>query len=77
MYPINSSDKKLYERKKEGSFMVYTNSRSTMKFWEPYTKKPKYCSFAKFDEHNNKFGKIWSPGSELMRGKNNSTLHQI
>ena len=25
-------------------------------------------------EHNNKFGKGWSPGSELMLGTNTSTL---
>ena len=25
---------------------------------------------AKFDGHNNKFGKGWSPGSELMTGTN-------
>ena len=28
----------------------------------------------KCDEHNNKFGKGWSPGSELVLGTNNSTL---
>ena len=27
-----------------------------------------------FDEHNNKFVKVWSPGSEIMTGTNISTL---
>ena len=46
--------------------MGYTNSISKMKWWDPNTKIIKYCSSAKFDEHNNKFGKGWSPGSELI-----------
>ena len=54
--------------------MGYTNSRVTMKWWDPHTKKLKYCSSTKFYEHNDKFGKGWSPGSELMLGKNTSTL---
>ena len=54
--------------------MGYTNSRATMKLWDPYTKKLKYCSSEKFDEHNNKFGKEWSSGSELMTGANIFTL---
>ena len=58
----------------EGSFMGYTNSRATMKWWYPHTKILKCCSYAKFDEHNNKYGKGWSPGSELMLGTNISTL---
>ena len=37
--------------------MGYTNRRATMKLWDPHTKKLKYYSHAKFDEHNNKFGK--------------------
>ena len=45
-----------------------------MKWWDPYTKRLKYCSYTKFDEHNNKFVKGWSPGSELMLGTNISTL---
>ena len=45
-----------------------------MKWWDPHTKKIKHCSSAKFDEYNNKFGKRYSPGSELMLGTNNSTL---
>ena len=48
-----------------------------MKWWEPHTKILKYCSSADFDEHNNKFGKGWSPGSELMLRKNNSTVPTI
>ena len=45
-----------------------------MKCWDPNTKKLKYFSSTKFDEHNNKFGKVWSPGSELMTGTNIYTL---
>ena len=44
-----------------------------MKWWEPHTKRLKYCPSEKFDEHNNKLGKCWSPGSELMIGTNIST----
>ena len=54
--------------------MGYTSSIATMKWWDPYTKRLKYCSYKKFDEHNNKFVKGWSPGSELMLGTNISTL---
>ena len=54
--------------------MFYTNRRATMKWWYSHTKKLKYCSSAKFDEHKNKFGKRWSSGSELMLGTNISTL---
>ena len=57
--------------------MGYTNSRSAMKLWELHTEKLKYSSSAKFDEHNNKFGKGWSPGYELMLGTNNSTLPKL
>ena len=46
--------------------MGYTKIIATMKWWDPHTKKIKYFIYAKFDEHNNKFGKVWSPGSELM-----------
>ena len=45
-----------------------------MKFWDPHTKKLKYCSSEKFDEHNNKSGKLFSTGFELMLGTNISTL---
>ena len=45
-----------------------------MKWWDHHIKKSKYFSFTKFDEHNNTFGKEWSPSSELMNGKNVSTL---
>ena len=54
--------------------MGYAKIRATMKWWEPHTKKLKYCSSEMFDEHNNKFGKGWSPGSELMLVTNTSTL---
>ena len=54
--------------------MVYTNIRSIMKWWYPHTKRLKYCSYANFDEHVNKFGKGWSPVSELMLGTNISIL---
>ena len=54
--------------------MGYTNTKATIKWWESHTKRLKYCSSAKFDEHNNKFGKFWSPGSELMLSTNIHTL---
>ena len=50
--------------------MGYTNIRATMKWWYPHTNKLKYYSHAKFDEHNNKFGKWWLPGYELIPGTN-------
>ena len=50
------------------------NIRSTIKWWNPHTNRLRYCSSTKFDEHNNKFGKGWSPVSELMLGANISTL---
>ena len=57
--------------------MSYKNSRATLKWWHPHTKKPKYISSAKFDEHHSKFGKGWSPGSELMLGTNTFTLSKL
>ena len=45
-----------------------------MKWWNQHNKKIKYFSSDKFDEHNNKFGKLQSPGSKLMNGTNISTL---
>ena len=57
--------------------MGYTNSIDKMKWWEPHTKKIRYCSSAKFDEHNNKFVKGWSPGSDLMIDTNDSTLPKL
>ena len=45
-----------------------------MKWWDPHTKKLKYCSSTKVYEHNNKFCKGWSTGSKLMLGKNTSNL---
>ena len=45
-----------------------------MKWWEPHTNKLKYFSYEHFDEHNNKFGIGWSPGSELMLGTNISNI---
>ena len=50
--------------------MGYTNRRATIKWWHPHTKKLKYCLPAKFDEHNNKFVKVWSPGSIFMTRTN-------
>ena len=50
--------------------MVYTNIIATMKHWDHHTKKLKYYSYEFFDEYNNKFGEVWSPGSELMTGTN-------
>ena len=57
--------------------MGYTKSRATIKWYDPHTKKLKYCSSEKFDEHNNKFGKGWSLGSELILGTNTSTLRTL
>ena len=74
IYPITSSTKRLYGRTVEESFMGYTNIRATMKWRDSRTKKLKYYSYEKFDEHNNMFDKGWSPGSELTTGKNISTL---
>ena len=54
--------------------MGYTNRIATMKWWYLHTKKLKYCLSEKFDEQNNKFGKWWSPSSEIMTGTNVSTL---
>ena len=54
--------------------MGYTNSRAIMKWWDPHTKRLKYCSSAKFDAYNNKCGKGWLPGYELMLGTNTSTV---
>ena len=54
--------------------MDYTNSRATMKLWDPHTKKLIYCPSETFNEPNNKFGKGWSPGSELMLISDTSTL---
>ena len=57
--------------------MVYTNSRATIKLWYPHTKKLKYWLSAKFDEHNNNFGKGWSPGSNILKGKYTSAIPTI
>ena len=70
IYSINSSPKDLDNRTQQVSFMGYTNSRPTMKRWDLHNKKLEYCSSGIFDKHNNKFGKGWSPGSELMIGTN-------
>ena len=54
--------------------MGYTNTKDKMQWWDSHTNKLKYFSYEKLDEHNNKFGKVWLPSSELMTGKNISTL---
>ena len=77
IYPINSYPKKLDNRTQEGSLMGYTNSRATMKWWDPHTNKLRYRSSGKFDDHNNKFGKGWSLGSGLIIGTNTSTLKTL
>ena len=46
--------------------MGYTNSRATVKWLDPHTKKLKYYSSAKFDKHNNNFCKGWSLGSNFL-----------
>ena len=60
------------EHKKYYSWVTQTSELQ----WNSGTHKPRNSIFssAKFDEHNNKFSKEWSPGSELMLGKNTSTL---
>ena len=50
--------------------MGFTNSKVAMKWWVPNTNKLKYCSSGKFDEHNNKFGKLWSPDYSLINVTN-------
>ena len=57
--------------------MGYTIIIAKMKWQDLHTNKLKYCSSAKFDEHNNKFGKGWSPVSELMNGIKMSILQTI
>ena len=54
--------------------MGYKKRRATLQWWDPHTKKIKYFLSANFDKHNNKFGKGWSQGSELMIGTNTYTL---
>ena len=54
--------------------MKYTNRRATMKWWDTHTKKIQYFPSAKFNAHNSKFGKGWSPGSTLMTRENISAL---
>ena len=49
--------------------MGYNYDRTAMKWWDNHTKKLKYCSYAKFDGHNNKFGKGWSHSYELINEK--------
>ena len=54
--------------------MGYTNNIAIMKWCDPHNQRLEYCSSAEFDAHNNKFGKVWSPGSEVMLGIIISTL---
>ena len=63
--------------KQEVSFMGCNNNRYTMKWWDPQTKKPKYCLCETFDEQNNKFGKVWPPSYELMTGTSFSILPRL
>ena len=51
-----------------------TKRRNKMKLWDPHTKKLRYCSSAKFDDHNNKVRKGWSPSYKLITVTNISTL---
>ena len=46
--------------------MGYTNRREKMKWRDKNTKKLKYYSSAKFDEHNNKFSTGWFPDSNFL-----------
>ena len=57
--------------------MGYTNIRAAIKQWYPHTKKLKYCLYAKFDEHSNKFGKGWSHDSNMLNVKDTYDLPTI
>ena len=57
--------------------MVYTSRRATMKWWDPHTNKIKYCASTEFYKHNNKYGKVWSPGSNQLKVKGTSALLTI
>ena len=74
IYPITSSPKKLDNITQEQSFMGYTNSRATIKPWEPPTNKYRYFQSKNVEEHNNTFGKGWSPGSGFITITNIPTL---
>ena len=75
--PSTPSPKKIDDQTQEYLFMGYTKIRAKMKLWNPYTSKLKYCSFAKFDKHNNKFEKRWSPGSVFINGTNISSFTKL
>ena len=77
IYPITSYPNFFDNITQKLSFMGYTNTRATMKWWDPHTKKLGYCSSAQIDEHNNKLGKGCSPGSELIIGTNTYTLRTL
>ena len=57
--------------------MGYNSSIATNKWWDPHTKKLKNITYVKFDEHNNEFGNLWSPGSSLMNVTNISALQAL
>ena len=57
--------------------MGYSKNRATIKWWYPHAKKLQHCSSEIFYEHNNKFGKVLSPGFEIMLGTNISTLSTL
>ena len=44
---------------------------------EPSHQETQILFIWKIDEHNNKFGKVWSPVSELITGTNTSTLPEL
>ena len=48
--------------------MDYNNSTGKIKCWYIHKKKLKYCLSDKLDEHNNKLGKGWLPGSSFTNG---------
>ena len=48
-----------------------------MKWWDPHTRKIKYFSYAKFDKNNNKFGKGWYPGSNMLKVTDISDLPTV
>ena len=57
--------------------MGYTNSIATIKWWDPHTNKLKYYISVIIYKHNNNFGKVWSPGSNILKIIDTSSLLTI
>ena len=56
--------------------MGYTNTRATMKWWDPQTKKLKYFSSVKFDEYSNKVSSHIISPSQMIYLKSMPIFHQ-